>query len=186
MHSAMPTSPLPLGASLRGLTSRHDPAGSEVQLHCRHWGAGAQPVQWNLVSSRANTLRGVHVHIVQWDYLHVAHGEMLLGLHDMRPWSASHGTSSLVSLTGDAPSAVVIPPGVAHGFYFAAAAQYFYAVSHYWDQTDELGCRWDDPALNLAWPIADPLLSARDRAAGSYRDLAGQLAEARRRGLFAA
>ena len=181
----MPTPPLPLGTSLRGLTSRHDLGGSEIQLHCRHWGAGPQPVQWNLVSSRANTLRGVHVHIAHWDYLHVAQGDMQIGLHDMRPWSATLGTSALIRLTSDTPTALVIPPGVAHGFYFTTEAQYFYAVSHYWDQTDELGCRWDDPALKLAWPAADPLLSARDRAAGSYRDLAEHLAEAQRRGLFA-
>jgi len=182
---SMPSPPLPLGTLLNGLTSRPDSGGREVQLHHRNWGIGPTPVQWNLVQSAPNTLRGVHVHVEHWDYLHVALGEMLLGLHDMRPWSPTRGLSALVTLSGDAPAAIVIPPGVAHGFYFAGEAQYFYAVSAYWSPADELGCRWDDPALALAWPTADPVLSARDCAAGSYRDLADRLAEAQQRGDFA-
>ena len=39
------------------------------------------------------------------------------------------------------------------------------------DPSDEFGCRWDDPDLGFAWPIADPLLSLRDAAASDYGDL---------------
>lgn len=194
MTPAMPDLPLPLGTSLHGLSSRHDPGGTEIQLHARagngDGGAGPGPValnlvQWNLVQSEPNTLRGVHVHIRHWDYLHVALGAMTLGLHDMRPWSATHGLSALLRLSGDTPAAIAIPPGVAHGFYFAGAAHYLYAVSEYWSPSDELGCRWDDPALRLDWPAVDPALSQRDRAAAGYRGLVDDLADAHRRGLFA-
>ena len=61
-------------------------------------------MQWNLVSSAPNTLRGVHVHLAHWDYLHVAVGAMLLGLNDMRPWSPTHGQSALLRLAADPPS----------------------------------------------------------------------------------
>jgi dTDP-4-dehydrorhamnose 3,5-epimerase len=47
-----------------------------------------------------------------------------------------------------------------------------YAVDHYWNLADELGCRWDDPELGLAWPTTDPLLSPRDAAAPSYAEMA--------------
>ncbi len=42
-----------------------------------------------------------------------------------------------------------------------------YAVSHEWDPSDELGCRWDDPELGIAWPCSAPLISGRDRELGS-------------------
>jgi len=60
---------------------------------------------------------------------------------------------------------------VAHGFYFPEAACLVYSVSHYFDGADEFGCRWDDPDLAVAWPCQDPLLSPRDRTAGSYDEM---------------
>lgn len=184
MASALQSSSaqLPIGVTLRSLAAEHDRAGTITELYRRDWQIDPVPVQWNLVSSRADSLRGVHVHTTHWDYLHVANGEMLLGLHDMRPWSSTCGLAIQQRLGGDAPCSIAIPPGVAHGFYFASPTDYFYAVSHYWNHADELGCRWDDAALNLAWPTTDPLLSPRDASAPSYRELARKLTEALSRG----
>ena len=36
---------------------------------------------------------------------------------------------------------------------------------------DELGCRWDDPDLDIPWPCTEPLISQRDRELGSLSDL---------------
>ncbi|MGH6894262.1 MAG: dTDP-4-dehydrorhamnose 3,5-epimerase family protein [Dongiaceae bacterium] len=168
--------------SLYSLAAEHDRAGAAIELYRRDWQIDPVPVQWNLVSSQADSLRGVHVHLTHWDYLHVAIGEMLLGLRDMRPWSSTYGLAVQRRLRGDVPSSIAIPPGVAHGFYFAAPTGYFYAVSHYWSHADDLGCRWNDPELNLAWPTTNPLLSLRDRDAPSYRELVRELAEAVSRG----
>lgn len=140
------------------------------------------PVQWNLVNSRPNTLRGVHVHVAHWDYLCVVSGEMLLGLHDMRPHSPTYRLAVQQRLSGAAPCSIAIPPGVAHGFYFASETCYFYAVSHYWNLSDELGCRWDDPELGLSWPTKSPLLSERDASAPSHGELARAFAAALDRG----
>ena len=59
---------------------------------------------------------------------------------------------------------MLIPPGVAHGFYSPGPTAVLYAVSSYWDQEDELGVAFDDPALGLTWPVArgDVILSERD------------------------
>jgi dTDP-4-dehydrorhamnose 3,5-epimerase len=148
-----------------------DDVDGVTELYREDWNLDIVPVQWNLVSSRANTLRGVHVHLDHNDYLCVLAGEMLLGLHDMRPDSPSYRLSTQVRLRGDAACSIAIPPGVAHGFYFAAETSYFYAVSHYWNPADELGCRWDDPEHGLFWPTRDPLLSPRDASAPSYGEL---------------
>jgi dTDP-4-dehydrorhamnose 3,5-epimerase len=153
-------------------------ADGEITLLDRRIAPGVVPIQWNFVRTHANTLRGVHVHPRHADYLCVLEGEMLLGLHDMRPASPTYRASCFVTLKGAEPSAIEIAPGVAHGFYFADAAEFTYAVDSYWDPADELGCRWNDPALGLAWPTRQPLLSPRDVAAGGYAALTAELAKA--------
>jgi dTDP-4-dehydrorhamnose 3,5-epimerase len=167
---------------LRPLPDRHDEIGTMTDLYREDWQLEVAPIQWNFVCSRGNTLRGVHVHPAHSDYLCVLRGEMLLALHDMRPDSPTYRLSAQQLLTGERPCSVTIPPGVAHGFYFAVETRYVYAVDHYWNLADELGCRWDDPELGLSWPTADPLLSPRDAAAPSYAEMARAFAAAVSRG----
>jgi dTDP-4-dehydrorhamnose 3,5-epimerase len=168
---------LPTGVVLRRLPARIGHAGMTIDLFSRDE-AGVAPVQWNFVTSGPNTLRGVHVHPRHADYLSVLGGWMLVGLHDMRPGSTTYRLSTILRLRGDVPEAAFIPPGVAHGFYCAAAAEYAYALDSYWDPAGELGCIWNDPALGLDWPTSDPVLSPRDADAPSYAALTAALAEA--------
>ena len=44
-------------------------------------------------------------------------------------------------------------------------------MSHEWDPEDELGCRWDDPALGISWPCEEPQISERDRTLGPLSEL---------------
>lgn len=162
------------GVTLRPLACRTSAAGCAIDLFDGD-DHTLDPVQWNFVASRPNTLRGVHVHLRHADYLTVARGDLLIGLHDMRPWSATHGQSAFVTLSAEKPEAITIPPGVAHGFYAAETTDHIYAVDQYWDPADELGCRWNDPQLKLDWPADNPGLSARDAEAESYALLAQRL-----------
>jgi dTDP-4-dehydrorhamnose 3,5-epimerase len=152
--------------------ARHvDARGSLTEVFRESWNTGVTPVQWNIVHSAAETLRGVHAHARHQDYLLLVRGELHLALHDLRPESPTTGLSAVYVMSEDRPEAIVIPTGVAHGFYFPGPATYLYAVSAYWDTDDELGCRWDDPALDLDWAPAAPVISPRDAAAGSLADL---------------
>ena len=105
------------------------------------------------------------------DYLTLAVGRATIGLHDLRADSPTEGLGTTVELDADEPAALVIPVGVAHGFYFHASSMHVYAVSHEFDPEDELGCRWDDPELHIHWPHPDPLISSRDEALGSLSEL---------------
>ena len=177
-----PNARLPDGVALRTLSDRWDGAQQITEVYRGDWQLDVAPAQWNFVSSKPNTLRGVHAHPDHWDYLHVVSGEMLLGLHDLRPGQSTFRLAAQCHLSGKRPVAIAIPPGVAHGFYFASHTTYFYALSQYWTSTSELGCRWDDPALGLSWPTSDPLLSQRDATASSYAELAKGVAAALARG----
>lgn len=159
------------------LEMRADPRGVFTEIFRQAWYTGVAPRQWNLVSSVANTLRGVHVHIRHTDYLVVIRGRAAVGLVDLRRRSPTYRRALVREVSGDRLEALVIPPGVAHGFYFHTDAMHIYAVSHYWDPADELGCRWDDPGLGLQWAVQAPRLSERDARAGSLEALLERLPE---------
>ena len=162
---------LPAGVRLRELEPHGDERGAFTELFRNSWELEVAPVQWNVVRSGANVLRGVHAHHRHSDYLTIVAGRATIGLHDLRGGSSTEGLGAAVQLDAASPAALVIPPGVAHGFYFPDSAIHVYAVSHEWDPSDELGCRWDDPGLGLAWPCRGPLLSPRDRALGPLSEL---------------
>lgn len=167
---------LPDGVELRDLTPHSDDRGVFTELYREEWGVGTEPVQWNAVRSEPGVLRGVHVHPVHDDYLTVAHGRVRFGLCDLRPESPTHMLAATVEISAEQPRSLMIPHGVAHGFYFVERSIHVYAVSHYWNLADELGCRWDDPALGIAWGDANPRISHRDADLPPLAELAQQLA----------
>jgi dTDP-4-dehydrorhamnose 3,5-epimerase len=162
---------LPAGVTLVALTPHADERGVFTELYRSSWEPGVEPVQWNAVRSEANVLRGVHVHRRHTDYLTVVSGSATIGLHDLRPGSPTEGVGTTVRLEPGEPAALVIPAGVAHGFYFHEPSIHVYAVSHEFDPADELGCRWDDPELAIAWPCVEPFTSRRDHELGPLAEL---------------
>ncbi|MEW9836524.1 dTDP-4-dehydrorhamnose 3,5-epimerase family protein [Mesorhizobium marinum] len=165
---------LPHGCTIRDLTTHGDERGSLTEIFRLEWGAGIEPVQWNFVRSTANVLRGVHVHVIHSDYLVCLEGTLVLALSDIRPESPTRGLATTIALKGSSMQAALIPPGVAHGFHFPEPSSLCYSVSHYWNAIDEIGCRWDDPALGLDWQVSDPELSPRDTTAGSAAEMTRQ------------
>jgi len=162
---------LPEGVTLVRLSPHADDRGVFTELFRESWKTGFVAAQWNAVHSAPNVLRGVHVHRRHVDYLTLVVGRATIGLHDLRADSPTTRHGATIVLDSHEPAALVIPVGVAHGFYFHEQSVHVYAVSHEFDPTDELGCRWDDPALEIAWPCETPLISVRDRDLGTLSDL---------------
>lgn len=170
---------LPQGASLRPLQEHKDKRGSLTELFRTSWVTGFDAVQWNYVESEAAVLRGVHVHIKHYDYLILITGHATIGLRDLRRDSTTEGLTAKIEMHGNDPHALTIPPGVAHGFYFHEPSTHIYGVSEFWQTQDELGCHWADPALEINWPNAAPVISARDAALPSLRELVESLPRVR-------
>ena len=92
---------------------------------------------------------------------------------DRRVWSERSGqvdvdfggrtTTETVDLDGDVDSGLFIPPGVAHGFAALTDLLLWYLVDSYYNEADELGLAWDDPAVGADWGVTDPILSKRDQ-----------------------
>jgi len=120
--------------------------------------------------SKTRVLRGMHVHLVHTDVCILLAGRSLMAVRDFRHESPTFRATQLVEIKTGA-EAWVLPPGVGHAFYALSDASLLIGVSHYWNTDDELACRWDDPAIGIDWPDADPLISERDRGASSVAAL---------------
>src|SRR6185436_4644545 len=119
---------LPQGVLHSPLVPQADERGVFTELFRDSWSLEVEPSQWNAVSSVANALRGVHAHWRHTDYLTVVAGRATIGLHDLREGSTTEGLGATVELRADRPASLVVPPGVAHGFYFHEPSLHVYAV----------------------------------------------------------
>jgi dTDP-4-dehydrorhamnose 3,5-epimerase len=120
-------------------------------------------VQGNVSFSKTGVLRGLHYHLRQADFWLAPSGHVRAALYDLRASSPTRGASQLLELGEAHPFGVYIPPGVAHGFYTLSPSIMTYLVDQYYDNSDENGVRWNDPALGLDWDARDPIVSARDQ-----------------------
>ena len=153
------------GVTIRPLDPQRDERGELIEL-CRHvWIEPEVPVQWNLVVNRGPVVRGIHWHELHVDYLAPVFGSLTAALIDLRPGSPTELASQLVELDTRAPRLLTIPAGVGHGFYSRGESAVLYAVTRYWDPSDEYGVLWNDPALGIEWPegAAEATVSERDR-----------------------
>lgn len=124
-------------------------------------------VQANHSRSIRNTLRGLHLQIgrAQAKLIRVLQGEIFDVAVDVRLGSPTFGQWMSVSLTADNFRQCFIPAGFAHGFSVVSeSADVEYMCSDVYDRAAEIGIAWNDPSIGIAWPVAEPLLSSRDRS----------------------
>ena len=159
------TAPLPAGVQLQPLQSHLDNRGSLTEVFREEWTNGVEPVQWNFLRSAPGVMRGVHVHVVHDDLVIALEGQATLGLRDVREASQTGGMATTVLLSSAAPTVVVIPHGVIHGFLFHEPTTLLIGTTNYYDPADDVECLWSDPELEIPWPAVPTLMSDRDRAA---------------------
>lgn len=125
-------------------------------------------VQGNVSSSSRGVLRGLHY---QWPkpqgkYVSVVEGEVWDVAVDIRRGSPQFGRWAAVLLSGENKRHFWIPPGFAHGFVtLSERAVFSYLCTETYDRAADAAIRWDDPALAIDWPVAEPLLSDKDARA---------------------
>jgi dTDP-4-dehydrorhamnose 3,5-epimerase len=83
---------------------------------------------------------------------------------DLRPRSPSYLRWQGFQLTAENRSALYIPKGLAHGFQtLTTNAEVAYQISAFYAPEAAGGCRYDDPAFGIVWPLLVTVVSARDR-----------------------
>jgi dTDP-4-dehydrorhamnose 3,5-epimerase len=135
-------------------------------------------VQDNHSKSVRGTIRGLHMQVtaLQAKLVRVVAGEIFDVAVDVRLGSPTFSRWTGVTLSADTAKQLYVPPGFAHGFaVMSETAEVEYKCSAFYDPTDEIAIRFDDPAIGIRWPIASPMLSARDAAAATLAELRDRL-----------
>ncbi|KAB8043350.1 dTDP-4-dehydrorhamnose 3,5-epimerase [Janthinobacterium aquaticum] len=130
-------------------------------------GYSVQFVQDNHSRSARNVLRGLHYQIQhpQGKLVRATQGCVYDVAVDLRASSPTYGQHVGVELSADNKRMFWIPPGFAHGFLvLSETAEFLYKTTDYWYPEFERSLAWNDPAINIAWPLAgDPALSGKDQ-----------------------
>lgn len=124
-------------------------------------------VQDNHSRSVRGVLRGLHAQRrhPQGKLVRVARGEVFDVAVDIDPDSPHFGAWTASILSEANQHQLWIPPGYAHGFLVLSdIADFEYKCTDYYAPDDEIGLVWNDASVGIDWPIAEPILSAKDAA----------------------
>jgi dTDP-4-dehydrorhamnose 3,5-epimerase len=160
------------GAYLIELELVEDSRGFFARSFCvdefaRH-GLDATVKQCNVSFNKvAGTLRGLHYQIAPHEEAKLVRctmGAIYDVILDLRRESETRGRWFQIELTAENRKALFIPKGFAHGFQtLSGNSEVLYQMSESYHPECARGVRWDDPAFEIRWPLADPILSDRDR-----------------------
>lgn len=125
-------------------------------------------VQDNHSRSTKGVLRGLHYQYPQWQgkLVRVLYGEIFDVAVDIRRDSPNYGEWVGEYLNAGNKQQLYVPPGYAHGFcVMSDTADVVYKCTTLYKPEDDAGIRWNDPEVNVEWPLTDPIVSEKDSTA---------------------
>lgn len=131
-------------------------------------------VQDNLSLSKKGILRGLHYQQPnpQGKLVYVLQGEVFDVALDIRYGSPTFGQWMGVSLSAQNRRQLFIPEGFAHGFCVVSETALFaYKCTEFYSAGNDKGICWNDPELNIQWPIVEPTLSVKDKKQPLLKDI---------------
>lgn len=137
-------------------------------------GIGCSFVQDNHSLSQKGCIRGMHFQSYpgQAKLIRVAVGKIFDVAVDIRPQSPTYGQWEGVILDDQLHHQLFVPVGFAHGFcVLSQEAHVLYKVSTPYDAKYEKGFRWNDPTVNIQWPVECPIVSERDQTAPYFHEI---------------
>ena len=129
-------------------------------------------VQDNQSLSSKHILRGLHFQkppFAQDKLVSVIKGSVLDVVVDIRVNSKTYGKYIIEELNEENHHQLFIPTGMAHGFLSLEEHTIFsYKCSNFYNRESEGALKWNDPDLNIKWPISNPILSEKDENAKKF------------------
>ena len=116
-------------------------------------------VQENCSGSVKGVLRGLHYQIQysQGKLVKVTNGKVFDVSVDIRKSSPTFSKWLGIILSGENKHQLWIPPGFAHGYYVMSDyAEINYKTTEYYFPEFERTIKWDDPEINISWPLDNP------------------------------
>lgn len=166
-----------MGAFVVEVETVKDDRGFFARSWCRHeyerLGLNTNLMQCNIsFNKHAGTLRGMHYQLPPYQEAKVVRctmGAIFDVIIDLRPDSKNFKQWEAFELTASNRKMVYIPEGFAHGFLtLTDNVEVFYQMTEFYHSECATGVRWNDPLINIKWPIETPILSQKD---SSYLDL---------------
>ncbi|MCV7178485.1 dTDP-4-dehydrorhamnose 3,5-epimerase family protein [Mycolicibacterium sphagni] len=141
-------------------------------------GFSASFLQDSQSRSIQGAIRGMHGRSGQGEakLVRCANGAVHDVIVDIRPDSPTFGYQLSVRLDDADFLHLYVPQGFLHGFQaLTPTADVCYRINRPHDPSEDLAVAFDDAELDIAWPLPATAVSARDRSAGSWRQLVSQL-----------
>lgn len=133
-------------------------------------------VQMSHSRSYPNVIRAIHSE--GWAKLvYPVNGKLFVAIADVRVESETFGIVETFDFDADDPdskhAALLLPAGVGNSLcvYGDTPVDYVYGVEEYWDNSKAKGIAWNDPDLNISWPVSNPIVSDRDLKNPTLREM---------------
>jgi dTDP-4-dehydrorhamnose 3,5-epimerase len=135
----------------------------------RNRGFGSRIAQCNISFNRLRgTLRGMHYQVspkAEEKLVRCTRGSIFDVVIDLREDSATYLKWESFLIDAQSQRSLYIPAGCAHGFQtLEDNVEVFYQISEFYSADHARGILWNDPAFRILWPIADPVMSEKDRS----------------------
>jgi dTDP-4-dehydrorhamnose 3,5-epimerase len=130
--------------------------------------------QENISFSKKNVIRGLHLQVApfaQGKLVTVIQGKVLDVVVDLRPDSATFKKVFTCVLDGEKHNSLMVPEGFAHGFAALEDSIFHYKCTNVYSKTHEAGIIWNDPELNIQWPVSSPMVSEKDQQLPTLNEL---------------
>jgi dTDP-4-dehydrorhamnose 3,5-epimerase len=132
--------------------------------------------QENMSFSRKGVVRGLHFQrdpYSQAKLVTVLSGSVLDVVVDLRKGSKTFGEVYVCPLDSVRKNMLLVPEGFAHGFAALEDSIFFYKCSNVFHKASESGILWNDPQLNIPWPLFEPIVSDKDKLLPTFEELLG-------------
>jgi dTDP-4-dehydrorhamnose 3,5-epimerase len=175
------------GAFVIDIERREDSRGFFARAFCQHEfrERGLKPMiaQANIAfNHRAGTLRGMHFQFppaAETKLVRCTRGAIMDIIVDLRPESPTYLQNIAVELSEDNYRALYVPERFAHGYeVLRDNTETSYQVGEFYTPGSEGGLLYDDPGLDLRWPLPINVVSEKDRA---WKPLPEQESELKKR-----
>lgn len=127
------------------------------------------------MSAKKGVLRGLHFQNpphAQAKLVRVTKGKVYDAIIDLRKESETFGKWEGFELSAENFFMLFVPRGFAHGFItLEDNTEFQYKCDNFYNKESEKGIIWNDPDLNISWPVENPILSEKDKTLPKFKDL---------------
>lgn len=157
------------GVLLIKLDVFEDHRGQYVEIYnealYKEHGIDVKFIQDDISVSFKDVLRGIHGDSQTWKLISCLYGEFYLVVVNWDSLSSQYGQWESFILSEKNRVQVLVPPKFGNGhMVLSDRAIFHYKQSTCYNRTNQFTIMWNDPKLNISWPIKKPILSKRDGA----------------------